>query len=56
MLIIELLRRAQAALQRMNRRHRARRTLLELDDHMLDDIGIRREDALREGSKPFWRA
>ena len=32
-----------------------RRALLGLDDAMLKDIGISRADALREGSKPFWR-
>ncbi|MGB5065659.1 MAG: DUF1127 domain-containing protein [Candidatus Competibacter sp.] len=29
--------------------------MLALDDRMLKDIGISRTDALREGSKPFWR-
>jgi len=56
MFIIELLRRIHAALQQIGRRHRARRALLELDDRILDDIGLRREDALREGNKPFWRS
>ena len=32
-----------------------RRTLLEMDDHLLKDIGISRGDALREGRKSFWR-
>jgi uncharacterized protein YjiS (DUF1127 family) len=36
-------------------RHRQRRALLELNDHMLKDIGIGRGDAYREGRKPFWR-
>ncbi|MBL8259528.1 MAG: DUF1127 domain-containing protein [Candidatus Competibacteraceae bacterium] len=35
--------------------YRQRRALLALDDAMLKDIGISRVDALREGSKPFWR-
>jgi uncharacterized protein YjiS (DUF1127 family) len=30
-----------------------RRTLATLDDYMLRDIGITREDANREASKPF---
>lgn len=33
---------------------RERRALLELDQRMLEDIGLRREDALREASRPFW--
>jgi uncharacterized protein YjiS (DUF1127 family) len=32
-----------------------RRTLLELNDHMLKDIGISRCEAMLEGRKPFWR-
>jgi len=30
-----------------------RRALLELDDHLLGDIGISRESAKREADKPF---
>jgi len=33
-----------------------RRRLAAMDDRMLQDIGISRVDALRESSKPFWRA
>jgi hypothetical protein len=29
--------------------------LSELDDRLLADVGISREDALREARKPFWR-
>ncbi len=32
-----------------------RRRLLELDDDQLSDIGITREDAVREARKGFWR-
>ena len=32
-----------------------RHALLELDDRLLEDIGLTREDALREVRKPFWR-
>ena len=38
-----------------NRRQSTRKALLEMSDHMLKDIGISRADALREGSKAFWR-
>lgn len=37
-------------------RHRQRRALLELGDHLLKDIGLSRSEAEREGRKPFWRA
>jgi len=36
-------------------RWRQRRALADLDDHLLRDLGISREDALRESRKPFWR-
>jgi uncharacterized protein YjiS (DUF1127 family) len=36
-------------------RSRQRRELRELDDRMLDDIGISRERAMQEARKPFWR-
>lgn len=32
-----------------------RRVLLELDDHLLRDIGLSRRDALIESARPFWR-
>ena len=31
-----------------------RRRLLELDGHMLKDIGLSRADAVREAKRPFW--
>jgi uncharacterized protein YjiS (DUF1127 family) len=36
-------------------RWRQRQVLRELDRHLLHDIGVSREDALREATKPFWR-
>jgi uncharacterized protein YjiS (DUF1127 family) len=33
-----------------------RRHLAELDERMLRDIGLRREDALAEARRPFWDA
>lgn len=30
--------------------------LAELDDHLLRDIGVTREDAIAEARKPFWIA
>jgi uncharacterized protein YjiS (DUF1127 family) len=37
-------------------RSRQRRALAELarDDYLLQDIGVSREDAVREAAKPFW--
>ena len=37
------------------RRARERKTLAEMTDHMLKDLGITRSDAVRESEKPFWR-
>jgi uncharacterized protein YjiS (DUF1127 family) len=36
-------------------RQQGRRDLSELDDRLLADVGISREDALWEARKPFWR-
>ena len=36
-------------------RHRQRRQLLALDARLLNDIGLSRADAVREGEKPFWK-
>lgn len=33
-----------------------RRALERFDEHALRDIGVSRADAVREVSKPFWRA
>jgi uncharacterized protein YjiS (DUF1127 family) len=40
--------------RRMQVRSRQRRGLLELDDHMLADIGMSRREAELEGRKWFW--
>ncbi len=36
-------------------RRRQRRALGNLDQHLLDDIGISRAAAAQEIAKPFWR-
>ena len=37
------------------KRHQSRRELLQVEAHMLDDMGIDWVDAQREARKPFWR-
>ena len=41
--------------QWLRRRHE-RRALLQLDDHMLRDIGLDRFKAREMATRPFWRA
>jgi len=36
-------------------RSRSREQLRELDQRLLQDIGVRHEDALLEARKPFWK-
>jgi uncharacterized protein YjiS (DUF1127 family) len=38
-----------------NRQRHALRLLTERDDCLLKDIGLSRDDALREAEKPFWQ-
>jgi len=38
------------------RRHRSRRQLQMLSDHMCKDIGVSSADVWREAGKPFWKA
>jgi len=35
---------------------RSRRGLAELDDHLLRDLGLSREEACREAARPAWDA
>jgi uncharacterized protein YjiS (DUF1127 family) len=51
----ERLRRTRDLLRPWLRRASSRRQLLELDDHMLGDIGLTRRAAHEEACKPFWR-
>ena len=41
----------------IDRSHQRRQLgeLAELNDYLLKDIGVSREEALREAEKPFWR-
>jgi uncharacterized protein YjiS (DUF1127 family) len=38
-----------------SRQRRRLGELAELNDHLLRDIGVSRDEALREAAKPFWR-
>lgn len=55
MLALDLIRRAYQQLEQRLQHHKERRRLLELNDHLLKDMGLSRDDARREGEKPFWR-
>ena len=46
---------ALETIARWTARRAGRLALLELDDHLLADIGFTREQMLRETRKPFWR-
>jgi len=35
---------------------RSRRSLARLDDHLLNDIGLSRSEAMREAERPVWDA
>jgi uncharacterized protein YjiS (DUF1127 family) len=43
------------AAKKMYHRRRQRHALLELDDHLLVDIGLSREQAQQEARKSFWK-
>jgi uncharacterized protein YjiS (DUF1127 family) len=49
------LRRWIEAVNTMYRRRRQRQALLELDDRLLADCGLSRQDAIKEARKPFWK-
>ncbi|HTD16527.1 MAG TPA: DUF1127 domain-containing protein [Chthoniobacterales bacterium] len=36
-------------------RYRQRRQLMEMDDRQLNDVGITREQAIKEARKPVWQ-
>jgi uncharacterized protein YjiS (DUF1127 family) len=40
---------------RCSARSRQREALLRLDDHLLEDIGVTRQQANAEAAKPFWK-
>ncbi len=50
-----VLERIATTLRVWSQRVRERRRLGELDDRLLEDIGLTRERGRAEASKPFWR-
>jgi uncharacterized protein YjiS (DUF1127 family) len=51
----EFLRTAIEAVARASARRGQRCALLELDDHLLADVGVTREQARHEARKRFWQ-
>ena len=51
----DVLRTVWRTLLRWQRRHDDRLRLAAMDDRLLRDIGISREQAAAEAQKPFWR-
>lgn len=45
-----------AALSAALEAHRSRKALARLDPHLLRDIGLTREEALDEATRPIWDA
>jgi uncharacterized protein YjiS (DUF1127 family) len=45
---------AQAMLATWQRRSRARHELEQMDEHLLTDVGLTRDQVLQEAAKPFW--
>jgi uncharacterized protein YjiS (DUF1127 family) len=43
-------------LSRLKERRKLERMALDYPCYLLRDVGLRREDLLREASKPFWRS
>lgn len=43
------------AVSGMFQRRRQRQAMLELEDHLLADVGLTREQAEQEARKPFWK-
>ena len=53
---LDFISRALDAVAVWHERARQRRRLMELDDRLLQDIGLTRADVARETSKSFWEA
>lgn len=55
MIIIEIIRRVAAVIHALYRRSQTRQQLLNLDEHLLRDIGLNQFEAAEEAKKTFWR-
>jgi uncharacterized protein YjiS (DUF1127 family) len=53
--VIEMQRAAERTCGRLWQRRRERQALLELDDRLLNDVGVSREQAERQARKWFWQ-
>jgi uncharacterized protein YjiS (DUF1127 family) len=51
----KLLHEFASASGRIWQRRRERQALLELDDRLLEDVGVTREQAIRQANKWFWQ-
>ncbi|EPX76190.1 DUF1127 domain-containing protein [Salipiger mucosus] len=47
--------RLAVVLARWSERSRTRRALVKLDDHLLRDVGLERDAALKEARRMFWQ-
>ncbi len=54
--LASLPRRLIAVLYTWQRRSDDRRRLVNMSNQMLADIGLDREDVMREAAKPFWKS
>lgn len=52
---VSVARRIAGALNQWTLRRRTRKTLGDLDPHLLEDIGITRSQARQEAKRPFWQ-
>lgn len=48
--------RLASAIRSWRHRRQSRATLADMDDRMLRDIGVTREQVQEEARKPFWRS
>jgi uncharacterized protein YjiS (DUF1127 family) len=53
--VIEMQRAAERTCGRLWQRRRERQALLELDDRLLADVGVSRQQAERQARKWFWQ-
>lgn len=52
---LTLTRSAFSVIQQWNLRYQQRNQLMEMSDHLLNDIGVTRWEMQKEVEKPFWK-